>query len=178
MSFLDEIVQLILNVGRIFEAVEQTVTDGTQLVENIRLEARHLKEIKFDPKWKTRVINVPIAVSTTHDMVTELVGQVEDAFHSLVANLRAIKNQWDPTIPGEKGHGVIKILDDLGKTRAFILELDNAFKSLSTFVDSLRRVREEFETLDSLFLPQGNSRRSEKLVAGGSIRVRIGALHD
>lgn len=176
MSLIDDIANIILGSTRIFESIENLITDAASLVENVRSEVHHIENFKFDPKWKNRVINVPDAVEKTRDLITDIVGEVRDAFVSLVSNLRAIRHQFQSGIPGERGGGVTHVLDILNHIREAITEIDQTFRALGSFVDALRRAREEFEGLDSLFLQQGNTRVRLKLEDGGVLKVRDGAL--
>jgi len=44
-------------------------------------------------------------------------------------------------------------------------------------VNEAKAIREEIESLESLFLSQSNSRRTVHLKGGGSMRIRVGNLH-
>ncbi len=175
MSFLDDIFQFLTGLSGIFDRIVTLVTDIEELVVNIRREVRQIKQFKYDPKWKNRVINVPAAISHTQDLATSLVDEVTNALHSLVSNLKAVVQEH--RLPGEGGGGVGTVLNYITKLNNFVNEVDQAVKALDSFVDAIRSVREELETLDSIFLGQGNSRRWEHLEDGTPIRLRIGNLH-
>lgn len=176
MSLIDDITNFVLSTGRIFESIETLVTDTDVFYQNVRLELRHIQQFQFDPKWKNRVINVPKAVNATRDMIVDLIDEVRGAFESLVSNLKAIRSEFGTAIPGERGGGVIHLLDRLNKIRQIIVEIDEGIKALDTFLDALRTVREQIEGLDSLFLQQGNLRRYIHAVDGEVLKVRIGEL--
>lgn len=184
MSFIGDLTNLILGVSGVLKDVEDTITEGRQLVENIRNEVTHLKKFKIDPKWKNRVINVPTAVEKTHDFVLSIAERVQNDLHSLITNLRAIHfvgevEHASGQLGGTgQGSGVLKILEDINKIRSVILEIKSFFLAANNFVTDLREIREELETFDTLFLGQGNLRKSVRLDGGGSIRVRLGKLHE
>jgi len=180
MSLIGDITNLVLGVSGLLQLADETVTNGRQLSENIRLEYGHLKSLKFDPKFKNRVINAPKAIEQTRSFVQNLVGEVSDAFHSLISNLRAITgiaHEVGGLGTEKSGQGVIHILNDITKLKNFIGEINQFFQSLNSFVESLRKIRDELETLDTLFLQQGNSRALLRLQNGDAIKIRLGSLH-
>lgn len=180
MSFIDDLTNIILGASSLGQRFEDAVTDGEVLVENIRAEARKIKQFKADPKWKTRVINVPAAIKQTHDLVTDLSGTISDAFHAFISNVRAIR-RIDRLPPPERGGGggaTLKILHILEEINNFVGEVDALFKSLNALVDSMRKIQDELEGFDTLFLQQGNSRRFIHSADGTEVlKVRVGALH-
>jgi len=183
MSLIADITNLILGVGGVLRLAEDTVTEGRQVLENTRLEIRRLKEFKFDPKWRTRVINVPAAIDKTHGFVLDMSQQIESALHVLISNLRAIHFAEEVgTISGGiggtgQGHGVLKVLEDINKIKDVISLVKDFLFNLGKFVDAIRQIREELETLDTIFLPQGNRRRYIHATDGEVLKIRIGNLH-
>jgi len=177
MSLIDDIGSFFLGVTRIESDIESLITDVEGLYENIRAEARKIRKFKTDPKWKNRVINVPAAIDQTRSFVGYINDEIQGAFKSLVSNLRALKSQFRPPDPGGGGSGggaVFKILGVLEKIRSFVNEIDEGVKALSGFVDALRRIQDELETFDTLFLQQGNTR---KVVRDQKATIRVGGLH-
>lgn len=158
MSFLDDITNVILGAAGILDQVDSTIADGTILVENVRQEARRIRKFRFDPKWKTRVINAPRAVESTRDLVADVGDTISTAFHAFITNVRAISRTAKGTERDPSGHGegVGKILGILNEIKLVINEIDLLFKDLNNFLDVLRRVTDELESFDTLFLPQGN----------------------
>lgn len=181
MSFIADITNLVLGVSGILNLVEETITDGFQLSENIRSEVNHFKNLKFNPAFKNRVINAPRAVESTRDFIHQMIEQVSTSFHALISNLRAIHFAEEAgTIAGGaggRGGGVLKILEDINKIKDVIGEIRAFFQSMNSFVDAVRQVRDELETLETIFLPQGNLRRVERLEDGTKIKIRLGNLH-
>jgi hypothetical protein len=177
VSLIDDIGNFFLGVTRIESDIETLITDLEALYENIRAEVRKIKQFKSAPHWKNRVINAPAAIDQTRDLITDINDEVQGAFKSLVSNLRALKSGFQPPSPEGKGGGVLKILGILDKIRSFVTEIDQGVKALSGFVDALRRIQDELETFDSIFLQQGNTRKVERLTTGEKVTIRVGSLH-
>jgi hypothetical protein len=157
-------VGLIQEIGDLFNDIlglqnifVKTFTDGEILVENIRAEARKLKAFKSDPKWKTRVIVVPRAIEQTHDLITSVTDEIATAFHDFGNNVKNLFHDplGTPKEPGQKGAEIAGVLT---KVQGAIRELDGLFIALGGLVSALRKVRDELETFDSLFLPQGSTK--------------------
>jgi len=176
VSFLGDIFNIVTGLSGIFDKIDALEQDGAQLVSQIKGEVEAIKRFKHDPKWKTRVINVPKAYDKTKEFVVSVVDELHDALASLISNIKAIKGSGapisDPRAGG--GGGVGTVLGDITKVALFVQECDNAIKALSGFVDALRKIREELETFDDLFLGQTNKR---KRVADAKPFLRLGKLH-
>jgi hypothetical protein len=56
-------------------------------------------------------------------------------------------------------------------------QIADVIDDLQTVVDELKRIRLEIEKLDTIFLQQGNKRKTLQLLNGKSIRIRVGRLH-
>jgi nucleoid DNA-binding protein len=180
MSLIDDIGNIFLHVSEIIDAVESTITDSRVLAENVRAEVRKIKQFKINPKWKNRVINAPKAVQQTHDFISDIAGQLSDAFHTFAQDVTALKNLRGQikTGGGEGGGGgVVALLDTLREMKDYVLVVDELFKQLNEFVDALRRIQDELEGFDTLFLQQGNTRKVETLTTGEKIVIRVGNLH-
>lgn len=176
MSFIDDITNFVLGVSGILDQVDNAIIDGEALVENVRAEARKIKDFQLDPKWNTRVINAPAAVTQTHDLVTNLSSQIADAFHAFISNLKGIKRSRLGTSP--EGHGgTAHVLAILTTVKNVINEIDQLFKSLNSFVDALRQIQDELQSFDTLFLQQGNLRKNLHITDGTDIKIRLGGLH-
>lgn len=183
MSFIDDIFNIVTNITGVLTDLDDAITEGFSLSENIRAEARHLREIEINPKWKTRVINVPAAFDQTKTFVTDMTSQISDAFHSLISNLRSLRGFVHgvghiPPDPRGGGQGVIRILEDITSIRNAINEVKLFFVNLNSFVDAMRQIRDEIEGFDTLFLQQGNSRFYIHTTGGDRLKLRTGALHE
>jgi len=173
MSFLDDIIGLVSGVSGITDQVQTTVIDGELLVENVRLEVKKITNFKINPAFRTRVINADRAIQQVHDTATGIGKQISDAFHSFTSSIRSIRVTAEVESESDPGHKASGVLRAISEIKSVIIELDILFKSLNGLVDALRNAREQLETFDALFLPQGNLR---KFVTQRS-KIRLGKLH-
>ncbi len=173
MSFIDEIISFVTNLTGILDRVDKLETDIHALTNNILKEITAIKHFHLQPKWNTRVIVVPRAFNTTKSFVTDIAQEIHDTFYSLLSNLRALRQtRISPDRTKSTATNVLAIITQINN---FVAEVDQSVQALATFVDELRRIREEIEGFDTLFLPQGNSRM---VLHNASPRVRVGALQD
>ncbi len=146
---------------------------------NVELEISKLRNFQFDVKWKTRVINVPIAIEQIKDLIDEIFHQVIDKLkaiegpvETMIISLKTIKTATGPA-PGEQPSGLTKVAASVRAIEGGIANvrtaMDAARDVTSLFIDITQRL----EGLDDFFLQQGNSRKrvTEKST------VRIGKLH-
>lgn len=177
-SIGNAIASFLSDVSRIETSAEKVITDGEALVKNIKTEVDKIRQFTFNPKWNTRVIQVPSAIEKTKQLILDITDEISASFNSLMSNLKAIKLQATVTSAGEKisggSSGVTTFLDRMNEINQFITEVDQAILALSGFVDALSKILTELESLDSIFLQQGNSR----LYVTEKSRIRVGALHN
>jgi ABC-type transporter Mla subunit MlaD len=174
VSLIGDIFDLITNLSGVLDQIDSVIHNGSALVFNVKTEIDKIKAFKFDPKWKTRVINAPAAITQTKKLVVDLNEQIHTALNNLFSNLRAIAAARTRHKIEGGGHGVEGILSLVTDVRNFVNEVDIGIKSLDSFVDALRQITEELSGLESIFLQQGNSRMRAR---DATPVIRIGALH-
>ena len=162
---------------RIGNSIDALCTKVDALVLNTEKAVQEVKDFKFDPKWKQRVINVPIAIDQVRNFITQVPKDLTDKFKALVVDLRGLKDGLHDVagqVSGEGGGGA-----GLVKVISWMSLLDQSFQRLDTFVDDLsvivqdiRDITHEIEKLDTLFLQQGNPRIRVK----GTISARDGKI--
>jgi len=154
--------------------------DFVTIKSNIELEISKLKNFQFDVKWKTRVINVPIAIEQIKDLIDEIFHQVIDKLkaieapvETMIISLRTIKTSTGPA-PGEQPSALTKVA-------ASVSAIENGISHVRTALDAARDVTALFiditqriQGLDDFFLQQGNTRKRVTEKAS----VRIGKLHE
>lgn len=170
-----------------------------KLKDSVLEEIDGWKNFKQDIRFKQRAIVLESAIQKTRDLIEgipeswhailDILKQVREKFSSgstgealeeasaaaediESSGLHSLLNKFPRLARGlEKALGVIAlVVDGLESVAEFI-------DHLQTIVDELKRVRKEIEKLDSIFLQQGNKRKTLKLADGSSIRVRRGHLH-
>ncbi len=153
--------------------------DIVTIQSNVQLEIDKLRNFQFDVRWKTRVINVPIAIEQIKDLIDEIFHQVIDRLKAIEApiavmiqTLKTVRSATGPA-PGEQPSALTKVAasvsaieNGIGHVRT---ALDAARDVTSLFIDITQRI----EGLDDVFLQQGNTRKRVTEKAS----VRIGALH-
>jgi tetrahydromethanopterin S-methyltransferase subunit B len=187
MAFLADITKLIPTVisfiKQAFSLVTNFYTEVTTLVprsealfDNAKAEFDKLEHFKFDPKWKSRVINVPKAEQQIRDIL-QIPQDLVTEFKALVADL---KKKLKPTEFNLEDFRLGRFGEFLGKLLGWAQLILDSVSSISDSVDRLEHIveditniREQIEKLDSLFLQQGNPRRHKR----GTAVIRVGKLH-
>lgn len=176
MSFLGDLFNILTGLDEVLNSIDAIAQDGETLVQHVAEEIQKIRNFKHDPKWKTRVVLVPQAIKRSKETVVTLAQELYDALHVLVSNLKALRATH---LHGSEKAGVATVLGLVTKVREFVGLIDDTIKNLDQFVQALRKVTEELQTFDSIFLQQGNSRRrlTDEAFAVKSPFERIGALH-
>jgi hypothetical protein len=137
----------------------QLEADTLNLINAIR----DIPKFKFDPKWKSRVINAPRAIEgiqDVYDIVFHGLGEKFAALYQAILTLRA-------SLEGQNfGHfgsvdpqsRLTKIVDYIGALQVALRAFATAYHDLSDIAQTIDDVKRRIETLDDLFLPQSNSR--------------------
>jgi uncharacterized phage infection (PIP) family protein YhgE len=154
--------------------IEKLFTTVDGIILNVQNEVTAFKNFQFNPHWKSRVINVPIAIDQTRTFVTDLADEVRDDFQQLTDDLRSVKQVFQQLKSQGTVSGLSDIINIVNEVNTFLEALQNGVEKFQSLVDMIRKIREEIEGLDSLFLQQGNRRR---VVRDRSV-IRVGALHE
>ena len=167
-----------------------------ELVESVKSEIEAWKKFRINPRFKSRVVNIPAAYERTKDFF-ESFPATWASFQDLIKQFREKLNIENPVAEAEEAaagveeSGAASILDRFPKlVRGLeklagvvtlvvdaIVTISNALDDVQAIVDEITSVREEIENLETLFLSQSNPRRTEKLAGGGSVKFRVGNLH-
>jgi hypothetical protein len=163
---------------RIGNSIESLCTRVDALVLNTQKAIQEIKDFKFDPKWKTRVINVPIAIDQVRNFISKVPQELADKFKALAVDMRGLKDGLHAVagqVSGEGGGGagLIKVISWMSLLDQSFQRLQEFVDDLSTVVQDLRDITFEIEKLDTLFLQQGNPRVRLKK----TISARSGKLH-
>jgi len=137
-----------------------------ELHKNLDVQVDRLKNFKFDPHWKSRVINVPIAI----EQIRSFIDLVTQDWRDRIDTIRKPISGFQAVLEGFKhgnavGGGDQEALSSLSKAEitaeaivTFSQDLSDAFNEINEFEDLFRQVIDQIEGLDALFLQQGNSR--------------------
>jgi hypothetical protein len=158
--------------------LEQIHTDFTELQQNVKAEVEKIKTFSFQPKWRTRVINVPKALEAVHDIV-ELIRDdlftafqdVVDPIHDLVLLYNTEKAQLQSSM--DKPNGLVRASSFLHSVETAIHQVRTAMDAAKDVTELSLEITDKLNGLDLLFLQQGNPRVRLKK----TISARQGKLH-
>jgi hypothetical protein len=163
--------------------LEAIIADWTEMKENITEEIQKLKDFEFDVRWKTRVINVPIAIEQIKDLIDEIFHQLRDriqttvqSFEDVVESIKILRKQ-PPVVGAGEPTGFARTINKAETAAGYIrfgfqetrAAFDAAKDVTELFVDITERVR----TAEDVFLSQKNKRQRVKAEA----TRRVGKLH-
>jgi hypothetical protein len=170
-SFFQAEVDVVANIQRLaanFQTGKEEITTGIE----------EIKQFKFDPKWRSRVINVPDAAAHLQDLYESLFGDLRDRLETLRAPIHAFvlifkAEQLNADDPGHAASGLARTAAKLQEVATLIAELADASDTALDFVEAFNEVIMNLESLDAIFLQQRNKRKVETLKS----RIRLGKLH-
>jgi uncharacterized protein Yka (UPF0111/DUF47 family) len=189
-------------VAKIKDGVQHVLSIAdriTQLASSVRGEVDAFRNWKEDFQIKNKVINLPKAVERTADLVTEVRTSWDDILQIVKDVSETIKGGGNPEQEAEEvaadlgdlsniGESLLKKLPKLSKGFEKMLgvvslivdgliQWSAIIDKLQTIVDTVRDLRLEIETGSTIFLFQGNKRRTVVLDDGTTMKIRVGNLH-
>lgn len=164
-------------VDHVNQIVRNYQTGRAQIEDGIA----RLRDFEFDPKWATRVINVPTAIEHVVALYDDLfgdfrerIGLIIEPIHQLSLIFRAEREQTGLTeVPSGLARTAVKV-DEIA---TMISQIATATDTALSFITAFDNVIINLETLDAIFLGQNNPRRLEHLDDGTPIKIRLGNLH-
>jgi hypothetical protein len=200
----DEIAKLLAPFSKLFDLlthfwtnIKNLFSDAQNLVQSVIAEVNAWRNFKENISFKTRLVSLPIA----YDATKEFILSIPAAWHAIVDIVNQIKGKLETGgNPTEEAENALKDIEEGGfkgilkqfpkfakgleKVLGFISLVADALESiisgihdLQTIVDTLKGIREEIESADTVFLKQTNPRRIVKLEDGSTIKIRVGHLH-
>lgn len=164
---------------KIVDNIEGIVDDFDAAKRSIEAGIEKLKNFSFDPKWKNRVINVPIAVKQMQqfldDSFSDFKGRLEklrDPFHQLKLIFSA--DSAESGDPNQAVSGFTKTAVKVDEIATLVQQVKTAMDQIKDFADFFDKTVDQLQKLDALFLQQGNQ---IKVAKGVTVRQRQGALH-
>jgi len=158
--------------------LSQIHTDFTELQKNVQAEVAKIKTFSLQPKFKTRVINVPKAVEAVHDIVElirdNLFGALKDVvdpIHELVLIYQTEKAELEGSV--DKPNGLARATSFLHSVETAIHQVRVAMDAAKDVTELANDITDKLNGLDLIFLQQGNPRVRIK----GTISARQGKLH-
>ena len=189
-NIVSKVVEGVTEVTTLFERIDN-------LIESVKSEITAWKNFRINPKFKSRVVNIPKAYDRTKEFL-ESFPATWASFQDLIKQFKEKLDIQNPVAEAEEAAagveetGAASILDRFPKLVKgleklagvvtlvvdSIVTISNALDDVQAIVDEVTSVREEIEDLETLFLSQSNARRSVRLEDGGTVKFRVGNLHD
>jgi len=145
--------------------INDIVTTWKAIKLNVEREVEKIRKFKFDPKWKTRVINVPAAAEQIQELKALLfddfkgrIDKIVEPVHELTLILH---QEAAPDVGDPQGavNALSKASVKLGHVVTMIHQVRDALHEIESFVELFDQLRENLESLDALFLQQGNVKK-------------------
>jgi len=157
-----------------FEAI---AADFNTIKTNVQTEIDKLKKL-HNPKWKTRVINVPRAMEAVHDLIEtvrdDLFGRAEDCItplHDLILVWKSEKAAIESSL--DKPNAMVRASSFLHSVETAIHQVRTAMDAAKDVTELANDITDKLNGLDLIFLQQGNPRVRLKK----TISARAGKLH-
>jgi hypothetical protein len=180
-SFLGGIRDFFLSFVNVWQVstddIEKILTDYQELRANLQVELKKLKHFSFDPKWKSRVINAPIAIDAMRDLAETVSQTLVDKVRAVIEPLHELvlvfKSEQASLQGPDSPSKIARAVSFLHSVETALQQTAQAFDAAKDLSEMFLSLTDTIEHLDTLFLQQGNSRKTltEKSF------VRIGKLH-
>jgi hypothetical protein len=181
----------------VWSNVTNLFTDVQTLVQSVIAEINAWRNFKENISFQNRLVSLPVAYEQTKAFIL----QIPAAWHAIVDLFNELKGKFETTgNPTEEAENALKDIEESGfksilkqfpklakgleKVVGFAAILADALESiitgvhdLQTIVDTLKGIREEIESAQTIFLKQSNPRRIVKLADGSTMKIRVGNLH-
>jgi len=176
-----DLVNLVKNIITTFTKVKDLFKQVQTLIQSGKDEIDGWKHFKEDIRLKSRVVNLEMAFKKTRDLVEG----VPASWRAVIDLFSQIKSALAKDVAAEEGAALLAVetagLSEVAVAISIIYQVlsfvESVVSDLQTILDEAKRLRLEVEKLDSVFLQQGNKRKTLKLENGSTIKVRTGKLH-
>lgn len=158
--------------ANIVENLHQIVVKFDETKANIAAEVEKLKSFEFNPHWKSRVINVPAAIDQIRTLAETVVDAFKGKFEVLIApihDLSLIFKQEQVPSGTDQPSALAKTAVKIDEISTMIAQLATAMEAVANMTEVFKTVTDQIESLDALFLSQGNAQKKQLL----TIRKRI-----
>jgi len=145
------------NTTKVVSTYETIKADTLNLLKDID----DLRHFDFNPQWNTRVISVPKAADAINEIIFTIMhgfrikfGTLHVAVDVLIA---ALKGKISGHLPDPGPSGTLtRVVDYIGDLDVAWKAFGAAYHDAVDLVDTVDDIKRKIETLDVLFLPQGN----------------------
>ena len=125
---------------------------------------KDIPKFDFDPKWNSRVINVPRAIEGIREVFDIMTHGFHEKFAELMQAILTLKNALHDTVhhlpQNPEGAAIVtKIVNQVGAGVTALVAFQKAYTKVTDIAQMLDDIKRRIETLDDLFLPQGNPKK-------------------
>lgn len=191
--FLGPLRPLIAIVTKFKDNTTGLLSSGVTLGNSLVRIYGKLVNFTFQPKIASRVINLPKLQQHAADLAAapgKIIHSIEDLWSQLknkvdpaafdveelegLEDLRAIFTKLGSRLAAafEKVLGWVTLLVDA------LVTIRSSIDDIQTICDAVEEIIDDIANLEGLFLSQKNPRKTLQLADGGSIKIRVGSLHD
>jgi len=157
-GLLDALKGTVMALDHAYLGIGDFVTTLTTAFYSVGSDLRDFTRFEFNPRFKTRVINVPRGMEGLNDLYhtirDDLINKLEEVVQTVEGLRRDIQNGGSLHEPGENAlQSATNFLSDI---HAFLLRMGDAVVKIVEVSSILRDIKDRIESADDLFLPQGN----------------------
>ncbi len=124
---------------------------------------RDFQRFEMKPLWKSRVISVPRVVENVQEITDIIVHGFRDKFQELHGAVHEIVNlvgeQRGPP-PDDGAGGIADVQSKMATIKLATIRLKESMHVLLNMVQMLDDLKQRFESLSDLFLPQGSTKKT------------------
>ena len=152
------------------DRIESIAKDVKRLGASLQTEAKRVQNFKIDVHWKSRVINVPIAVNNFKNLINDLsiglknkVQVIEQPFIDFVHDAKLLaETPIDPQV-SRIAVGLSEVEHFVASLNKLVGEVAAALQSSLSLTALFDRVIQDIQHLDDLFLSQKSKRTKQTL---------------
>lgn len=160
---------------KVSENIQRIVTKFDESKASIEHEVALIRDFKFNPSWKTKVINVPAAVKNIQGLIEFVTTDFKDRMNkfrepihqlSLIFKVEGSGDVGQAGVPSGLSRAAVKV-DEIA---TMIAQLADAMDEIADWAAFFESLTERIQGLDDIFLQQNNPRK----LVDGKHRTRKG----
>jgi len=168
----------VVDITGVLNDLQAMHDDWQELKANLQEEVEKLKTFKFDVRWKTRVINVPIAIEQIQNLIDEIFKQLVQKLDDVFEPLKDLAGQVQELTRTQSASEdqvtmLAKVQGGIGFVQIAIHNTRESFDAAKDISELFLDITNRIESGSDLFLQQGNPRVRLKK----TISARSGKLH-
>jgi hypothetical protein len=160
-DLLSALESTVLELDHAYLGVGDFIKTCIAAFSNAKYTLSQLSHFDFNPKFNTRVMNIPRAREGINELWNEIRHGLIDKFKEIEDAVQALRNNFlhggSLHEPGEPG--LAAAVDKLQDVHAFLLQLGDLVTKVVDMTIIINDIKHRIETLDDLFLSQGTTKK-------------------